>query len=114
MNLESYMKNRAAAFERDGYRCQGCWRTQKECQEVGDWLECHHMPMNYVRGKEKVEELLTLCIICHVSITTARRSIRYRKYNPPEVSPVTELEKQDVPEIREFNVPLHNGEDDVG
>ncbi len=106
--LETYMSNRSKAFERDGFQCQGCHRTQKQCRDAGDWLEAHHKPMSYVRGKEKVEDLLTLCCICHNSITTARRSIRYRGYRPPEVSPVLKPEKQNVPEVREFNIPVSN------
>ena len=108
---ETYRANRVEAFTRDKFTCQGCSRTEEKCKEAGDWLEAHHKALHYIVGKESIDDLLTLCNICHGGITNARRFIRHRGYHPPDVPAVLTAEKIQIPEMKKFDVPVEIAKD---
>lgn len=71
----------------DGYQCQTCGDNID--------LEVHHKyagPPHFkyaaILGKEKLEELITLCKICHEAITSCVRQKRYLVGNEPKLKGV--------------------------
>lgn len=56
---------RSAAKSRDNYKCVECESTAK--------LEVHHLTYENI-GKERLEDLITLCQPCHVRADRLRRS----------------------------------------
>lgn len=57
---EEYEELRQRILRRDGWRCQGCGRSEK--------LQIHHIePRSHVR-KDAEQNLVTLCARCHRKI----------------------------------------------
>jgi 5-methylcytosine-specific restriction endonuclease McrA len=44
-------------FQRDGYRCQQCGADHK--------LSCHHVKPKHAGGLDDLDNLVTLCEVCH-------------------------------------------------
>ncbi len=53
-------KTKSEVFSRDKFRCQ-------KCNHLGnsEELEIHHIKMKVDEGEDKVDNLVTLCFICH-------------------------------------------------
>ena len=73
-NLKFWKEIRLVVIERDGNQCRGCEATED--------LEVHHRTYKNW-GKEKIEDLTTLCRICHEAITSVIRHDRYSKIPLP-------------------------------
>lgn len=59
--------NRQKVIERDAYKCQICWMTEKEHKELFKCsLNVHHLDGN--KKNNLLKNLMTLCIQCHSSI----------------------------------------------
>ena len=52
---------RRKTFERDNYTCQKCWIQDKTTKI----LEAHHVIPLYIKGKNKLDNMITLCNNCH-------------------------------------------------
>ena len=57
LDPESYEKLRQAVLRRDGWRCQQCGRTTN--------LHVHHILFRGRLGSDSMENLITLCALCH-------------------------------------------------
>ena len=74
MGYESYMRSEAwrtkrdQVLERDGHTCRTCGATEE--------LEVHHASYHHL-GDEPLEDLITLCRVCHEAITCSIRERRY-------------------------------------
>lgn len=61
-----WLRRRAAAFARDGYRCVECgsrWR-----------LECDHIVPRAEGGTHDLANLRTICRDCHIGLTRAQNT----------------------------------------
>lgn len=57
---------RRAVIERDGYKCKDCgWHHRKWNPSDPRHLEAHHKKQHAKGGENTVENLITLCNICH-------------------------------------------------
>jgi len=79
VNYKTYLQSaewrlkREERLKLDRYTCQQCGATAKEYR-----LEVHHL--NYERlGSERMEDLQTLCIVCHPIATSEQRRKKYAK-----------------------------------
>jgi hypothetical protein len=70
-SLWRHHPGRQAAFERAGYRCEGCNTTER--------LEAHHRYYPRELGTETADALTILCRLCHQAITSRIRRQRYRR-----------------------------------
>ncbi len=52
---------RKKVFERDNFTCQKC-KIQDKTARI---LEIHHINPLYLKGKDEIENLITLCFDCH-------------------------------------------------
>lgn len=57
-------KMRQKVLQRDGYRCRGCYRTEAQ----GAKLSINHIMAYAYGGKNTMENLITLCEICHPTL----------------------------------------------
>jgi 5-methylcytosine-specific restriction endonuclease McrA len=69
-----------------GFRCRLC----NEGPDDGVTLEVHHRTYAHL-GREKTEDLTTLCSACHYMTTTELRRRRYAQREPPEPQDVRRL-----------------------
>jgi hypothetical protein len=68
-----WRRKREKRLELDLYLCQKCGKTSKEYR-----LEVHHLTYERL-GRERMEDLQTLCILCHPIETSEQRRKRYAK-----------------------------------
>ena len=70
---------RDKVLERDNYRCRVCGRTLEEISDNRKLsLQAHHCSYENL-GKcngEEMEDLITLCNVCHKAIHSARSNLR--------------------------------------
>ena len=57
LDPEGYTKVRNQVLERDGWRCQDCGSMKD--------LQVHHKKFRSKLGGDVIENLITLCVICH-------------------------------------------------
>ncbi len=62
--LRAYEGLRRAVLERDGWRCQKCGSLKA--------LEVHHIELRSHQGADAIENLITLCNVCHACAHEAR------------------------------------------
>jgi 5-methylcytosine-specific restriction endonuclease McrA len=60
LEREQYEELRRAILQRDGWRCQFCG--------VMTSLEVHHLQFRSHSGKDREENLIVLCRLCHKKI----------------------------------------------
>lgn len=66
-NKANFGGNKEKSLERDDFRCQICWRTQKECQKLFKRkLDTHHLNGN--KKDNRLENLISVCVQCHSEI----------------------------------------------
>jgi 5-methylcytosine-specific restriction endonuclease McrA len=93
MYYEQYLQSldwqelRQKVLQRDNNMCQTCCNTKS--------LEIHHKHYNSL-GKEKLEDLITLCHECHEAITSI---IRGRRYDTKIIKVEEHIKK--IPEIKQ-------------
>ena len=79
MTYEQYLRSpewrrkREQRLRLDGYVCQKCGKTSKEYR-----LEVHHLTYERL-GHERMEDLQTLCVLCHPIETSEQRRKKYAK-----------------------------------
>jgi len=73
---------RAAALERDGHSCRCCPNDAAS----GVSLEIHHRHYN-TWGRETVDDVVTLCVLCHDAITSRIRETTEYKIVSAKVMP---------------------------
>ncbi len=54
---EAYRELWLQVLKRDGWRCQGCGRTEN--------LQVHHIEPRSRLGDDTAENLIALCVLCH-------------------------------------------------
>lgn len=59
IHSEAWSKKRQERLRIDGFKCQRCGATEK--------LEVHHVTYNTL-GNENMNDLITLCELCHTKI----------------------------------------------
>lgn len=57
LDFEEYNSLRNRVFERDAWRCQSCGSPKD--------LQAHHLTKRSKLGDDALENLITLCVICH-------------------------------------------------
>jgi 5-methylcytosine-specific restriction endonuclease McrA len=57
LSLEDYNLLRKRVLERDGWRCQNCGSSKD--------LHVHHLAKRSKLGDDALNNLITLCVICH-------------------------------------------------
>jgi 5-methylcytosine-specific restriction endonuclease McrA len=57
LSPEEYKKLRIRVLERDGWRCQECGSMER--------LEVHHINRRSQLGGDVMQNLITLCAVCH-------------------------------------------------
>jgi 5-methylcytosine-specific restriction endonuclease McrA len=57
LDPNGYRKLREEVLQRDGWRCQGCGKSQK--------LQVHHRQRRSGLGDDAADNLITLCADCH-------------------------------------------------
>lgn len=62
--VKHFTKNKVAALERDDWTCQICGRQER--------LHVHHRIPRYQGGTEALDNLITLCSGCHMTIEHSR------------------------------------------
>ena len=67
LNPEEYTLLRTRILERDGWRCQECGSMEG--------LEIHHMKARSRLGDDVMDNLITLCVECHVRRRGVNRRI---------------------------------------
>ena len=78
-SYEDYLRSPAWRHKRerrlklDGYTCQQCGKTSMDYR-----LEVHHLTYERL-GHERMEDLLTLCILCHPVATSEQRRKKYAR-----------------------------------
>ncbi len=60
LGRDAYDELRKAVLKRDGWKCQGCGAR---CR-----LEVHHIRFRSRQGRDRKENLITLCNQCHAGI----------------------------------------------
>jgi 5-methylcytosine-specific restriction endonuclease McrA len=75
----SWQKKRKERLKIDGYQCKTCGEDGTNYQ-----LEIHHKPSAYndIPNEDIINDLVTLCSICHEAITN---SIRQRRYDNRDI-----------------------------
>jgi HNH endonuclease len=79
MNYEKYMRSpkwrakRQHRLKLDDNTCQSCGATPDQYR-----LEVHHLTYERL-GNEEMDDLKTLCVICHPTETAEQRRKRYAK-----------------------------------
>ena len=79
MSYERYMlspewrRKREQRLEFDQHTCQGCGATSKQYR-----LEVHHLTYERLEN-ELIEDLQTLCVLCHPVATSEQRRKKYAK-----------------------------------
>ncbi len=79
MTYEEYLRSpewrrkRARRLKLDRNACQKCGATSKEYR-----LEVHHLTYERL-GDERMEDLQTLCVLCHPVATSEQRRKKYAK-----------------------------------
>lgn len=68
-----WRRRREQRLKLDGYACQQCGTTSKQYR-----LEVHHLTYKRL-GHERMEDLQTLCVLCHPIATSEQRRKRYAK-----------------------------------
>jgi len=58
-DLIAWRMLRVEAAERDGWLCQDCGQ--------GDTLDIHHIKKRGQGGKDELDNLITLCRVCHAA-----------------------------------------------
>lgn len=62
---------RQACFERDGYRCRCCGRSNEDVNSKGKHytLQAHHRSYEHLfeGGTAELNDLTTLCNLCHIA-----------------------------------------------
>lgn len=72
---------RKRVIKRDGGKCTKCGNPPKK----HNWLEVHHLHYGNF-GCEQLEDLVTLCRLCHVEHHRAINKTRSKKSTPPSNS----------------------------
>ena len=70
-----WQARKRAVFSRDGWRCVACERYRRP-------LHCDHRTPRWDGGSDELENLQTLCHVCHTAKTTAEN--RQRAGKPPD------------------------------
>jgi 5-methylcytosine-specific restriction endonuclease McrA len=65
LDPKNYAIVRTRVLERDGWRCQECGSKEG--------LEVHHMKPRSQLGGDVIDNLITLCVICHGKCHGGRR-----------------------------------------
>jgi hypothetical protein len=73
MRSPQWRRKRKQRLKLDGYACQKCGKTSKEYR-----LEVHHLTYDRL-GHERMEDLQSLCVLCHPIATSEQRRRKYAK-----------------------------------
>jgi len=79
VTYEEYLRSlrwrlkREERLKLDGYACQECGTTSEQYQ-----LDVHHLTYERL-GNERMEDLQTLCVLCHQLATSEQRQKKYAK-----------------------------------
>lgn len=92
-NLEYWNWLRDKIIEERGAKCQA---IAHHTREAGYQLELHHTHYN-TWGREKLEDMLLLCNVCHEAITSVQRRERYDNRN---ISTIVSI--KDIPDREMF------------
>jgi 5-methylcytosine-specific restriction endonuclease McrA len=60
LNQDDYEKLRQEVLQRDGWKCQSCGSMSN--------LEVHHRQFRSQAGDDLGQNLITLCVACHLNI----------------------------------------------
>jgi 5-methylcytosine-specific restriction endonuclease McrA len=60
LDIELYEQLRNQVLRRDGWRCQSCGARSN--------LEVHHQEFRSHSGDDSVQNLITLCTVCHAAV----------------------------------------------
>jgi len=69
-SVKKYRKRRREVFERDGHVCKKCKETEP--------LTVHHILEKTNGGTNEINNLVTLCEKCHVTVHKLKRKHRYQ------------------------------------
>ena len=60
LDTEAYTQLSRQVLDRDGWRCQNCGNASQ--------LQVHHLRFRSALGDDSLENLITLCVVCHARI----------------------------------------------
>ena len=75
---------RSAVFQRDGYRCVCCGRTEQDVNSKGKpyKLNAHHCSYQHLgeHNQAEIDDVHTLCNLCHLDIHMNRANYQRFKF----------------------------------
>ena len=88
---------RLAELRASGYRCRLCFASEGQAR-----IEVHHRTYRNF-GRERAEDLTTLCYDCHLDVTCMERA---RKYARSPVLPPSHVPETPTPALFDYRPPL--------